>query len=224
MLMEHERKEVVEYGKRMSAAGLSIGTTGNISVFDPSTGYLCISPSGLGYFDTVPEDVVVMDLEGNVVEGARKPSSEHGLHTAVYLSRPEARAVVHTHSPYATTLACMHQTLKPVHYAMTDANAYEIPLVPYVTFGTPELAEAVRRTLEAHPETRAVLLANHGDVCLHESLAKAFDLAENIEYTARIQWQCECAGEPVYLTEEEFAEAITRFQSYGQGHTSQDAS
>ena len=216
MLMERERQEVVEYGKRMSSSGLSIGTTGNISVYDPETGLMCISPSGLGYFDTVPEDVVVMDLAGNVVEGARKPSSEHDLHTVVYRNRPEARAVVHTHSPYATTLACMHQTLKPVHYAMTDAYTYEVPLVPYVTFGTPELAEAVRAVLEAHPETRAVLLANHGDVCFHTDLAKAFALAENVEYTARIQWQCECAGEPVYLTEEEFRGAVERFRSYGQ--------
>ena len=143
MLMEEERKQIVEYGKKMSASGLSVGTSGNISIYDPETGYMCISPSGLGYFDTTPEDVVVMDLDGNIVDGKRKPSSEHGLHTVVYKNRPEARAVVHTHSPYATTLACMHETLKPIHYVIMGSAVDEVPLVPYVTFGTPELADAV---------------------------------------------------------------------------------
>lgn len=216
MIMEEERKQIVEYGKRMSASGLSVGTSGNISVYDPETGYMAISPSGLGYFDTEPEDIVVMTLDGEIVDGNRKPSSEHGLHTIVYRNRPEARAVVHTHSPYATTLAGLHTTLKPIHYAMMGANVYEVPLVPYVTFGTPELADAVGVVLKDNPRTRAVLLANHGDVCFHISLAKAFGLAENVEFTARIQWQCLCAGTPVNLTEAEFTSALERSKTYGQ--------
>ncbi|RVU98124.1 aldolase [Coriobacteriales bacterium OH1046] len=216
MIMEEARKQIVEYGKRMSASGLSIGTSGNISVYDPETGYMAISPSGLGYFDTEPEDIVVMTLGGEIVDGNRKPSSEHGLHTIVYKNRPEARAVVHTHAPYATTLAGLHTTLKPVHYAMMGANVYEVPLVPYVTFGTPELADAVGIVLKDNPRARAVLLANHGDVCFHINLAKAFGLAENVEFTARIQWQCMCAGTPVNLTEAEFADALERSKTYGQ--------
>ena len=112
MIMEAERQQIVDYGKKMSASGLSVGTSGNISIYDPETGYMAISPSGLGYFDTEAKDIVVMDLDGNIIDGERKPSSEHGLHTIVYKNRPEARAVVHTHSPYATTLAGMHKTLK----------------------------------------------------------------------------------------------------------------
>ena len=157
-----------------------------------------------------------MDLDGNQIDGSRKPSSEHGLHTVVYKNRPEARAVVHTHSPYATTLAGMHETLKPVHYAMMGANTYEVPLVPYVTFGTPELADEVEKVLREHEGARAVLLANHGDVCFHVNLPKAFGLAENIEFTSRIQWQCECANGPVNLTEDEFAAALDRSKTYGQ--------
>lgn len=216
MLMEEERTQIVEYGKKMSAAGLSVGTSGNISIYDSETGYMAISPSGLGYFDTKPEDVVVMDLDGAIIDGARKPSSEHGLHTIVYQNRPEARAVVHTHSPYATTLACLHQTLKPVHYVIMGASVNEVPLVPYVTFGTPELAEAVGEVLVANPKTRVVLLANHGDVCYQASLPKAFGLATNIEFTAQIQWQCLCAGEPRYLTDEQMASAMERSKTYGQ--------
>lgn len=216
MLLEKERQMVVDYGRKMSASGLSIGTSGNISVYDPETGYMCISPSGLGYFETEAEDIAVMDLDGNQIDGSRKPSSEHGLHTVVYKNRPEARAVVHTHSPYATTLAGMHETLKPVHYAMMGANTYEVPLVPYVTFGTPELADEVEKVLREHEGARAVLLANHGDVCFHVNLPKAFGLAENIEFTSRIQWQCECANGPVNLTEDEFAAALDRSKTYGQ--------
>lgn len=216
MLLADERQLIVDYGRRMSSSGLSVGTSGNISVFDSETGYMCISPSGLGYFETEAEDIAVMDLEGNLIDGTRKPSSEHGLHTVVYRNRPEARAVVHTHSPFATTLAGMHQTLKPVHYAMMGANVYEVPLVPYVTFGTPELADAVEAVLRDHPSARAVLLANHGDVCFHTSLPKAFGLAENIEFTAQVQWRCECASKPVYLTEDEFHKALERSKTYGQ--------
>lgn len=94
--------------KKMSSAGLCKGTSGNISIYEPETGYMAISPSGLGYFDTKPEDVVIMDLNNNIIDGNRKPSSEHGLHTVFYQNRPDARAVVHTHSTYCTTLACLH--------------------------------------------------------------------------------------------------------------------
>ena len=191
MLLEKERQMVVDYGRKMSASGLSIGTSGNISVYDPETGYMCISPSGLGYFETEAEDIAVMDLDGNQIDGSRKPSSEHGLHTVVYKNRPEARA-------------------------MMGANTYEVPLVPYVTFGTPELADEVEKVLREHEGARAVLLANHGDVCFHVNLPKAFGLAENIEFTSRIQWQCECANGPVNLTEDEFAAALDRSKTYGQ--------
>lgn len=100
MLLKKERELVVEYGKKMSAAGLSKGTSGNISIYNAEEKLMAISPSGVGYFETVPEDVVVMDLEGNVVEGDKKPSSEWGLHTVFYVNKPDAGAVVHTHSAY----------------------------------------------------------------------------------------------------------------------------
>lgn len=216
MIMKEEREAIVSCGKKMSASGLSIGTSGNISIYDYEKGYMAISPSGLGYFETTAEDVVIMNLEGEVVEGSRKPSSEYGLHTIVYKLRPEMRAVVHTHSPYATTLAGMHQTVRSVHYAMVGAGVSEIPLVPYVTFGTPELAEAVGDVLREYPATKAVLLANHGDVCFNVNLSKAFGLAENVEFTSRIQWQCQCAGTPVNLSDSEFADALNRVKTYGQ--------
>ncbi len=157
MLMEKERIEIVEYGKKMSSAGLCKGTSGNISIYDPETGYMAISPSGIGYFETEPEDVVVMKLDGTIVEGNRAPSSEHGLHSVIYLNKPEARAVVHTHSIYCTTFAALNQPLKAVHYVIGGAGVFEIPCAPYCTFGTPELAESVKNTIG---DSKAVLLQN----------------------------------------------------------------
>ena len=108
MLMENARSEIVEYGKKVLSEGLTKGTAGNLSVYDPETGYMAISPSGIGYFDTKPEDVVIMDLKGNVIEGNKKPSSEHMLHAVIYECRPNARAVVHMHLCTARSLpVCM---------------------------------------------------------------------------------------------------------------------
>jgi L-fuculose-phosphate aldolase len=215
MLMEKERKEIAEYGRKMSSSGLSKGTSGNISIYDSATGYMAISPSGLGYFDTAPEDVVVMDLQGNIIDGARKPSSEHGLHTVMYLNRPEARAVVHTHSTYCTTMACLNIPLKAVHYVIGGAGVSEIPCVEYATFGTKQLADNVKKVI-SNNKSKAVLLANHGLVTSGPSLAKAFGLAVNLEFVAEMQWRASCIGKPVVLSDAEMDTVMESFKSYGQ--------
>ena len=146
MLMEDARERIVAYGKRIATEGLAVGTSGNLSEYDPETGLMAISPSGLGYFETTPADVVVLQLDDSVVEGSRRPSSEAPLHAEVYRRRPAARAVVHTHSPYATTLAALGEPIRAVHFTIADSGAEEVPLSPYVTFGTPELAASVMAT------------------------------------------------------------------------------
>ena len=130
MLMEEERKLVAEYGRKMSTDGLARGTAGNISIYNPELGLMAISPSGLGYFDTTPEDVCVCDLDGKVADGTRKPSSEHGLHAAFYKEKAAqgCLAIVHTHSDYATTLACMGEPIRAVHYVIATAGTNEIPI------------------------------------------------------------------------------------------------
>ena len=142
MLMQEERELVVEYGKKMSAARLSTGTSGNISIYNAEKGLVALSPSGMDYFSTTPEDVVILDLDAKVVDGKRKPSSEWALHTKFYRRHPAARAVVHTHSMYCTTLACLGKPLEAVHYAIGAAGTARIPVAPYRLFGSPELAEA----------------------------------------------------------------------------------
>lgn len=213
MLMEKERIAIVEFGKKMSSQGLSKGTSGNLSCYDPESGYMAIGPSGLGYFETTPEDVVVMDLQGNIIEGSRKPSSEHDLHATVYKHRADARAVVHTHSTFCTTFACLRQPLDAVHYVISGAGVDEVPCAEYATFGTPELAANVGKAMG---DSKALLLANHGLVTCGPSMDKAFGLAVNMEFVAEMQWRAMAVGTPAILTGEEMADVRVRMQSYGQ--------
>lgn len=214
MLMELARIEIVEYGKKMVSGGLTQGTAGNLSIFDPELGLMAISPSGVPYEDTRPEDVVVMRTGGEIVDGNARPSSEYLLHFAIYEKRSDARAIVHAHSMFCTTLACMRMPLKSIHYAIAGAGAPEIPLVPYHTFGTKELADAVRESVD--PSARGLLLANHGMLAFHESMKSAFGLALTMEWCAEVQWRCLCAGTPNYLTKEQMKGAMKRYESYGQ--------
>lgn len=213
MLMKQARKEIVEYGQKMSAARLTNGTSGNLSVYDPETGYMAISPSGIGYFDTKEEDIVIMTLDGQIIEGTKKPSSEHALHATIYKSHPQARAIVHAHSTYCTTFACMNMPIRAVHYLIAGAETAEVPCSGYATYGTEELAEKVEKVKN---KGLAMLLANHGMVAFGASMAKAFNVAENVEWVAEIQWRAMCVGKPDILSEAEIDNVIEHFKSYGQ--------
>ena len=208
-----EKKELLEYGKKMSAEGLSSGTSGNLSIYLKEEGVVLITPSGIGYFDTTPEDIVVMDLEGNIIEGTRKPSSEWHLHTLFYKNKPEARAVVHTHSKFCTTLATLRMPIKAVHYVIADAGTNEVPCAPYRRYGTEELAKVA---VESAGESNAVLLANHGIVVCGKNLKSAYGLAKGMEYVAEIQVTAMSVGEPVVLSKEEMDEVLEGFKTYGQ--------
>lgn len=208
-----EKKELVEYGKKMSSEGLSSGTSGNLSIYLKEEGVVLITPSGIGYFDTTPEDIVAMDLEGNIIEGTRKPSSEWHLHTLFYKNKPEARAVVHTHSKFCTTLSTLRVPIKAVHYVIADAGTNEVPCAPYRRYGTEELAKVA---VESAKESNAVLLANHGIVVCGKNLKSAYGLAKGMEYVAEIQVTAMSVGEPVVLSKEEMDEVLEGFKTYGQ--------
>ena len=213
MLMRAEREALVDYGKKLSLEGLCPGTSGNLSVYDPDSGLMAITPSGLNYFETCPEDIVITDLSGNIADGGRRPSSELNLHAAFYRAKPEARSVVHTHSVFCTTLGILGEPVRAVHFMIGAANSREIPLAPYVTFGTEELAEVAVRFCGG---SKAVMLANHGLVTCSGSLADAFELAVTLEYVAQLQYRARCAGSPNVLDDEQVDAAIERFRSYGQ--------
>ena len=212
MLLQNERSEIVRFGKNLLTSGLTSGTGGNLSIFDRAQGLVAISPSGVPYEVMTPSDVAVVDMDARPVHGDRKPSSELGFHLALYGKRPDIQAVVHTHSVYATTMACLNWEIPAVHYLVAFCG-HKVPLAPYATFGTPELA---RNVAESIGDGNAVLLANHGLVAIGPNLDTAFAVAEEIELVARIYYQAKSIGEPVILPREEMARVIDKFATYGQ--------
>lgn len=211
--MQNERELVAEYGRKLASSGLCLGTSGNISIYNAELGLMAISPSGMDYYDIKPEDVVITDLEANIVDGERKPSSEWALHTTFYKHKPKASAVVHTHSVYCTTFAVLGQPIRAVHYVIGDANTSTVPCAPYRTFGTTELAEAA---MEVVGESDAVLLANHGIVVCGKSISSAFSLARNMEYIAELQYRAMAVGTPNILSDDQMDVVMEKFKSYGQ--------
>jgi len=211
--LEEERQVVVEYGKKLITAGLTRGTGGNISVLEPKSKLMAISPSGMDYFETKPEDVVVMDLKGKIVDGFRKPSSEWRMHLIFYQKRKDVGAVVHTHSMFATTLATLHWEVPPASYLIAYAGK-KVPCAPYATFGTQEIADAAYDTMGR--EYDAVLLANHGLIAVGPDMPSAFGTAEIIEMVCEIYYRAKCIGEPVILPDEEMELMLEKFKTYGQ--------
>ncbi|ACZ06928.1 L-fuculose phosphate aldolase [Sebaldella termitidis] len=212
MLMENERKLIVEYGKLLVTKGLTTGTGGNISIFDKEKKYFAISPSGIDYFETEPEDVVIMDLDGKVVEGERKPSSEWMMHLIFYKKRDDVEAVVHTHSRFSSTISCMRWDIPALHYYVAFAGK-TIPCAKYASYGTQELAD---NAFEGMGEGKAALLANHGLITIGRSVKEAFLVAEMSEEMAEYYYRTKSIGEPVLLDEEEMESMLLRFKSYGQ--------
>lgn len=213
MILNKERIQIVEYGRKIVTSGLTKGTGGNISIYNKDENLVAISPSGLDYFSTEPEDIVIVDLHGEVVEGNRKPSSELDMHLIFYCEREDIQAVVHTHSPYAKTIASLGWELPAVSYLVAFAGS-NVRCAPYETFGTKELASAA---LKGMVDRRAVLLENHGMIAGAGNIETAFTIAEEIEFCSRIYYQAKCIGEPKILSEQEMDKLSVKFKGYGQG-------
>ncbi len=209
MRQAEQREALVVYGRRLLQSGLTRGTGGNLSSFDRRAGIIAMTPSGVDYFDTIPEDIVLMDLSGQILEcrEGRRPTSEWELHLAIYRRRPDLGAIVHTHSVYATAIACTGQTIRPVHY-LAAMGGSAIRCAPYATYGTPELASACALTLG---EDYAVLLANHGVICAAGDLPEAFSRAEHIEYVAQLQCISDSLGGARLLDETAMAAVREKF-------------
>jgi len=213
MLMQKERELIVEYGKKLISTGLVKGTGGNISIADRVSGLFAISPSGMDYFETTPEDVVVLEIAtGKKVEGDRKPSSEFELHRIFYHRREDINAVVHTHSTYATTLATMGWGLPASNYMVALAGP-DVRCAPYASFGTVELAE---NAFEYMKDRYCVLLANHGLVAGSVDLPNAFNIASLIEECCQTYYLATVAGRANILPPEEMENMMRRFKTYGQ--------
>jgi len=203
------RAGVVETARRMSASGLSHGRSGNVSARHGDG--MLITPSGAAYDTLTPEDIVYMDANGTPSGG--KPSSEWRFHLAAYQARPQARAVVHCHSHAATALACAHRPIPAFHYMVAVAGGTDIPLVPYATFGTPELAAHVAEALTTR---KACLMANHGQIAAESSLEAALELAGEVETLAAQYLEVLNIGEVYLLDDAQMTEVLEKFKSYGQ--------
>ena len=212
MILLEERKEIVEYGRQLVTSKLTKGTGGNLSIFNREEGLMAISPSGIDYFDIRPEDVVVVDLDGKIIDGDRKPSSELDMHLIFYQKRKDIDAIIHTHTVFATTISCLNITLPPVHYMIALAGP-DVRCAKYATYGTKELAE---NAFEAMVDRKAVLLANHGLLAGAKDLANAFNITEEIEYCAELYYRAKSIGQPVILPEDEMKTMLKKFKNYGQ--------
>lgn len=192
------REEVVDVLRRLEAAGLVTGTSGNVSVRDPGTGLVAVSPTSIPYDRMRPEDVSIVDPEGGLVEGA-PPSVELPMHLAIQSGRPEAAAVVHTHSPYATALGLVLEEIPIVLAEQAAAVGGAIPVVAYAPTGERAMGEAVLAAGDAW----AVIIRNHGPVCLGRSLSQALRCALAVEETAQVYALARPLGEPVLLPADE---------------------
>ncbi len=212
MLLERERELLVKYGRKLITSNLTTGSGGNLSIYNREEGLVAIKPTGIEYFDMEPVDVVVMTIDGRIVDGDKLPSSEINFHLGLLKSRSDITAVVHTHQVYATTIACLGWELPAVHY-LVGFSGNKVPIAPYACFGTPELAENIIRSIGKY---NACLMQNHGLVTVGANIATAFATAEEIELVARIYYQTRCIGDPVILSDEQMAIVSEKFKTYGQ--------
>lgn len=195
----------------MLAAGLTTGSGGNLSSFNREKQLIAITPSGIAYPELTPKDILILSPAADIIEGYGKPSSETGFHLSLYKKRKDINSVVHTHSVYATTFACLNREIPAVHYLVGFAGR-NVPIAPYATFGTDKLAENITASIGS---SNAILLANHGLVSVGTSLSSAFNTAEEIEFVARVCYQAESIGTPVVLSHDEMDSVIKKFADYG---------
>jgi L-fuculose-phosphate aldolase len=208
------RAAVVATALAMNAQGVNRGKSGNVSARFVGAGLdgFLITPTGVPYEQTTRDDVVAMTLDGEA-HGTRLPSSEWRFHRDIYVARADANAIVHTHAPFATTLACLHRGIPAFHYMIAVAGGRDIRCAPYATFGTQQLSDHALTALDGR---RACLLANHGMIAIGPSLDAALALAVEVESLAEMYWRALQIGEPEPLSDAEMDVVLEKFRTYGQ--------
>ncbi len=211
------RRRLIAAAVRMGAGGLNRGCAGNLSVRtsaegeDGEAGFL-ITPTGMPYDTLQGEDLVFMRFDGTS-RGRRKPSSEWRFHRDLYQARPEAGAILHAHSPFATSLACLRRDIPPFHYMIARFGGDSVRCAPYATFGTQALSDAI---LPAIAGRRACLLANHGMLVLADDVEQAVDFGGELEALCEQYWRACQLGQPILLDGAEMAVVCAKFAAYGQ--------
>lgn len=206
--------EVLRTALAMNASGINRGTAGNVSVraaYDGKPGFI-ITPTGMAYSDCDEADMVFVDMEGNTF-GRRKPSSEWRFHRDIYAARPEAGAIVHTHSSFATSLACQELSIPPFHYMVARFGGDSVRCAGYATFGTQALSDSMIGALAGRS---ACLMAHHGMVVFGRDADQALTHAIELETLAEQYWRVLQIGEPKLLPDAEMQRVIEKFKGYGQ--------
>jgi L-fuculose-phosphate aldolase len=199
--------------RELSALGLLPTTSGNLSV-RTAADRVVVTPSGVMYTRMSADDLAIVSLDGTRLAGRYRPSSETPMHLGVYRRRDDVGAVVHTHSRYATALACLHQDIPPIHYMLTTiCSDGRVPVAPYALYGTELLAERASSTLGR--DRGACLLANHGVLTVAAKLATATDHAVTVEEVAAIYHHARALAEPVLLDDAQVNEVADKIADYG---------
>lgn len=208
--MDELRQQLIVTARAMGESGLNKGTAGNLSL-RCGEGFL-ITPTALDYAALTVDDIPWMNLAGES-KGRCKPSSEWRFHRDLYVARPEAGAVLHAHSPFATSLACLRYDIPPFHYMIARFGGANLRCAEYATFGTQALSN---HALAAMAGRSACLLANHGMLLFGRDLPQALALGIELESLCEQYWRACQLGQPALLDEEEMAVVIEKFKGYGQ--------
>ncbi len=204
------RERVAAAARELAGAGLVEGTAGNIS--ERVAELIAITPTGARLHELTAEEVTVLDLDGHVVEGPLAPTSERDLHLGVY-ARHGAGAVVHTHAPMATAVGCVLDELPCVHYQMLALGG-PVPVVPYLTFGSAELAAAAVSALEGR---QAALMSNHGAITSGHDLASAVENTRLLEWACTLFWHAAAIGTPRVLSPSDLDAVVQAVVARGYG-------
>lgn len=208
------RQEVLDTGRSMLDKGLVTATWGNISCRVKDRQQIAITPSGMEYDKLVAEDIVISDMQGYVICGDRRPSIELPLHLELYNNRQDIGAIVHTHSTYATALACAHKPIGPIVEEMVQVVGGDVRVAKYALPGSQQLADKVFAALR---DRYAVLLANHGMIGVAKALKEALKVCEIVEKAAKITVLCNMVGQPVPISFEDVQEMRKSYiTDYGQ--------
>ena len=206
------RERMAEVMRAMDDKGLNRGTSGNVSARCGEA--MLVTPSGIPASRLTADHMVLIQPDGSIAPGSLKPSSEWRMHQGLLERRPDVGAVVHCHSRHATILACANKPIPAVHYMVAVSGGVSVPVAPYATFGSEELAATVVEVLDGR---YAALMANHGQIVVAPSLDFALAIAEEIEEQAAVYWGTLAIGGPTLLADEEMNVILQRFKSYGQG-------
>jgi L-fuculose-phosphate aldolase len=204
---------VLECARAMNASGINRGTSGNVSV-RTDHGFM-ITPTGMDYDKVSADDMVQVSMSG-AAHGKRKPSSEWRFHRDIYAHRPEAGAIVHTHAPFSTSLACLGMEIPSFHYMIARFGGNTVRCAEYATFGTQALSDAMLTALEGRS---ACLMAQHGMTVFGRDLDQALAHALELEVLAEQYWRVLQIGQPRLLADEEMAVVLEKFRTYGQEQT-----